>query len=252
MKARDLLSLIIISKALKSYVSSSAKRELILLDKKCHHGNRSVSTHEFRSDFHRFYSLLSKTVVMVIGGYTDAFQMAALVIDEHDGHTWETKFPDMIISRFDFSAAFFQGEVFITSQSNAYLPEYGTTERYNISTSVWTRLKTLYPTPDNTGIGLSGQSICEYAGQLYVTGGYYDIRDPSTSGYDSDGPPDLIYNQHTYVLKDNKDDPALATWKILPQSIIQNRAAHASIEFEGKLLIGGGVWMIFSGLLITF
>ena len=114
----------------------------------------------------------------------------------------------------------------------------GTTDRYNLALKQWTRLSSLYP----GNIELSAQCICTFNGQLYVTGGYYDTRDVTESGYDSEGPPSLVYNPYTYILEDQVN-PGLATWKPLPHFLIQNRAAHASIVFKHKLLIGGGVYM---------
>jgi hypothetical protein len=89
----------------------------------------------------RLFPLIRKDVIYVIGGYSDAYKMASLEIDSCSGeHRWNVDYPEMIAGRYDFSATYFHGEIFITSQSNAYESEVGTTERFDLKKKTWTRL----------------------------------------------------------------------------------------------------------------
>jgi hypothetical protein len=164
--------------------------------------------------------------------------MASLEIDHSSGKRhWNVDYPPLIASRYTFSATYFRGEIFITSQSNAYSSEIGTTERFDLKTKSWTRLQSKYAGQDQ----LSAHSIQSFKSKLYVSGGF-DLCDVEGEEYDS-STVNLTVSHVTYELVESiasTSDRSSACWEPIAVSLNQPRGSHASVVYQGRLLVGGG------------
>lgn len=186
----------------------------------------------------QLYEISTFERMYLFGGYSNSYKEVTcdFKFDERQLFqrvTWRTAMPSMHSARYHFSGGWHGGEIWVCGAGNAYLEDVGTVERCDPLSGIWTRLKTKLP------VSLQGAAIISLKGKLLIVGGWYDQRETSTDGYDSDGELELSFLPTMLVLDENKTDISEAAFK---PSLIKNipLVSFGCAEYRGKLYAAGG------------
>jgi hypothetical protein len=129
----------------------------------------------------------------------------------------------MIHERCFFVSVWLRGEVFAIGSYDG--EGRGTVERIDMLSKRRTLLQQRLPLP-----GLRELSAAALDDRLYIIGGRY-----------RNGEGRKVNSDAMYCLEDHPTDPSAATWTLQPGKLNTPRSYHASISFEGRMWVAGGI-----------
>ena len=137
-------------------------------------------------------------------------------------HLWKSC-PPMLQARIWFAVEWFRGEVFSFSSNDG--PGRGTVERIDTLSKKRTLLQQPLPLPS-----LCGLSTAVLDEKLYIIGGWYEPT-----------PGNWVWSDAMYCFVDHPTYPSAATWALQSAKLNTPRCAHASIVFQRRIWVAGGV-----------